>query len=69
MKATTNKQEINEVIKNLNNGVQYLNEVADYQFVKRADGLMLKFSKGKYTFFTDEIKFAKAIIRTVKRGY
>lgn len=58
-----NKQEI---INHLNNGGYFENEKADYQFVKRNDGLMLEFSKGQYKFYTDINKFANKILKTIK---
>lgn len=69
MIATVTKKEINEVIESLKNGSSFINEVADYQFVLKKDGTMFKYQKGKYTFYDNLEKFAKAIVRTVKRGF
>jgi len=69
MTCTVTKKEISEVKAALASGCSYSNEKAGYQFVKRTDGLMLKFSNDKYTFFTNEDAFARAIVRAIKRGY
>ena len=66
---STNNQELNEIIDFLNKGGSYLNEVADYQFVLKADGTMIRYQNFKYTFYTDIVKFARVILRTIKRGY
>jgi hypothetical protein len=63
------KKEIAEVKEHLNSGGSYLNESANYQFVLRKDGIMLRFDNDGYTFYTNIDKFCRAIIRTTRRGY
>ena len=46
----TNNQAVNEIIAKLNNGVIFQNDVANYQFVLRDDGTMLRYQNFKFTF-------------------
>ena len=69
MIVTVSKKEIREVIEKLKNGFSFKNEVANYQFVLKQDGTMLKYQNEKYTFYYNLEKFARAIVRTTKRGY
>ena len=62
-----NKQ-IQEIISHLNNGGTYQNDLSDYQYVKRADGVMLKYANDKYTFYSDINKMAKAIFKSLNTG-
>ena len=57
-----------EIINHLNNGGYFENEKADYQFVKRQDGIMLELSNGQYKFYSDINKFASRILNRIKRG-
>jgi hypothetical protein len=59
------EKQIQDIIDKLNSGVVFQNDVADYQFIQKKDGLMLLFSNGHYTFFTDQIKFAKKILKAM----
>jgi len=47
---------------------QIINEAADYQFVKRADGVMLQYSNGNYKFYRTLDGLAKAALNRIKRG-
>ena len=70
MALTVTKKEIKEVMENLQNGVSYQNEIADYQFfIAKGSNEMYKFSNGEYKRFFDLEKFARAIVRATKRGY
>jgi hypothetical protein len=44
------------------------NEKADYQFVKRADGVLLQYSEGEYKFYGTLDGFCKAALYRIKRG-
>lgn len=63
------KKEISEIKRKLDDGISFSNN--DFQFVKRKDGIMLKYDikKDKYKFFKDVDVFAKAIVRFIKRGW
>jgi hypothetical protein len=62
-----NKQ-IQEIISHLDNGGTYQNDLSGYQYVKRVDGVMLKYANDKYTFYTDINKMAKAILKSLNTG-
>jgi hypothetical protein len=61
---------LNEIKGHFNQeGTQFIkNEVANFQFVKRADGQMLQYSNGKYTFYRTIDGLAKAALYRIKRG-
>ena len=63
------KSEIDDIVKRLNNGESFSNKY--FQFVKRKDGVMLKYdlTTGKYTFFKNNLKFARSVLRFTKRGF
>ncbi len=67
--ATVSKAEVQDVITKLEAGVSFSNN--DFQFVKRPDGVMLRYDlkRGTYKFYNNLIEFAKAIVRFVKRGW
>lgn len=67
--AEPTKKEISEIKKNLSEGVSFSNN--SFQFVKRKDGVMLRYDlkKGSYKFFDTLDSFAKAIVRFQKRGW
>ena len=44
------------------------NEAANYQFVKRSDGVLLQYTNGKYTFYNTLDGLAKAALYKIKRG-
>jgi len=44
------------------------NEVAGFQFVKRADGVMLQYSNGQFKFYNTLDGLAKAALYRLKRG-
>ena len=44
------------------------NEVAGFQFVKRADGVMLQYSNGQFKFYKSLDGLAKAALYRLKRG-
>ena len=61
---------LNEIKEHFNQeGTQFIkNEVANFQFVKRADGQMLQYSNSKYTFYRTIDGLAKAALYKIKRG-
>ena len=59
---------IQRIISHLNNGGTYQNDLSGYQYVKRADGVMLKYTSDKYTFYSDINKMAKAILKSLNTG-
>jgi hypothetical protein len=63
------KNEISEIKKKLDDGISFSNRY--FQFVKRKDGVMLRYDlkTGTYKFFTTLDSFAKAIVRFTKRGW
>ena len=77
---TTEMKTKNNDMKNLNTvngltnyfnqeGTQIIqNEVGRYQFVKRADGVMLGYVCGEYTFYKTINGLAKAALYKIKRG-
>lgn len=67
--AEPTKKEISEIKKKLSEGVSFSNN--SFQFVKRKDGVMLRYDlkKGGYKFFDTLDSFAKAIVRFQKRGW
>ena len=67
--AEPTKKEISEIKKKLSEGVSFSNNY--FQFVKRKDGVMLRYNLKKfdYKFFTSLDAFAKAIVRFQKRGW
>lgn len=44
------------------------NDTAGFQFVKRADGVMMQFSNGEYKFYRTLEGLAKAALYRIKRG-
>tara|TARA_R100001530_G_C4266315_1_gene141888 strand:+ start:271 stop:465 length:195 start_codon:yes stop_codon:yes gene_type:complete len=51
------------------NGLQSIsNEVANYQFVKREDGVMFQFSNGVFTSYNTLDGLCKAALYKIKRG-
>lgn len=44
------------------------NDAAGYQFVKRADGILLQYSNGKHRFYKTLDGFLKAVLWRIKRG-
>jgi len=46
----------------------FLNELAGWQFVKRAEGAMFKFENGKYKTYRTLEGLAKAALYRIKRG-
>jgi hypothetical protein len=67
-KPTSRSLMLREIKENLENGVVYQNDRAGYQYVNRADGTMLKYANGKYTFYTDINKMAKAVLKSLNTG-
>ena len=44
------------------------NDAAGYQFIKRADGVLLQFSNGSFKFYKTVDGLAKAALHKIKRG-
>lgn len=67
--AEPTKKEISEINEKLDKGISFSNNY--FQFVKRKDGVMLRYDlkKGTYKFFDTLDSFSKAIVRFTKRGW
>ena len=48
--------------------VQLIQKTAGYQFVKRADGVMMQYRNGNHTFYRTYDGFCKAALHSYKRG-
>lgn len=67
MRVSVKKSEINEVVENLNNGIQYANEAAGWSYSKGS--VMMKMTAdGKMKFYSTIEEMARAIVKSIKTG-
>ena len=70
--TTVTKSEVLEVLESMNENAIYTKSNSVYQFISKENNtLMFRYdlNTNKYKFYYNAEKFARAIVRFIKRGY